>query len=496
MRLSSVRFKISILYTVILGLILLAYSILLYTNLSYVVYHQIDRNLQRKAKEIEEVIRTYSKVFEADRDPGSVSLKRVFHLEEIESEELFQWPSVKKVDQMWQYKVHTLGIAQDYVVVYYPSGEVIEKSGNVQDFVMSVLEESFKGVPKDRTVIKDIIAEGFHMRVITKPVERWGAMKYVVQLATPLEPQLFTLRSKRELILVTIPIFMVLASFIGRFLVIKMFKPIAEITQTARSISYKDMSKRVQLAHADEELKSLVDGFNDMIARLEDSFKYIEEFSANVAHELKTPLAIIRGELEVVLRHEREPQEYKRAIAVALDEVQGMLKTVNDLLLLAKLDYHTDVFKFERTDFGEFLTDIFEQSKILASAKGIEVAFDPPAAAVMIEADRLHLRRLFFNLIDNAIKFTPKGGRIKISLGTEDRLAAVAISDNGVGIADEDLPKIFDRFFHMDRTDEAPSVNGLGLSIVQSIARVHRGAVDVKSRLGLGTTFFIKLPLV
>ena len=495
MKLHSVRFKISILYTVILGAILIAYSALLYVNLSYVVFHEIDKNLKKKALEIEDVINAYSKLFEADRESTPVSLKRTIHLDESEKDELFQWPSIKRLDQSWKYKIQTLGIKQYYIVIFYPTGEVIEKSNNIEDADLSLLEKDFKSVPKDRVVIKNSISKEEPLRIITRPFYRWGRIKYIIQLATPLEPQLFILRSKLKLILITIPIFLLFASFLGRFFVIRIIRPIAEITQMARTISYKDMSKRVGLKHGDEELRSLVDGFNGMISRLEKSFKYIEEFSSNVAHELKTPLAIIRGELEVALRKDRTPREYKKAIDVSLDESQRMLKTINDLLLLAKLDYRTEIFKFEQFDLNEFLTEIYEQSKIFASTKNITVDIALPPQTMKINANKLHLRRLFFNLIDNAIKFTPPGGKIDIIARRKDKLAIIAISDTGVGIAEEDLPKIFDRFFHLDRTQEASSANGLGLSIVQSIAKIHHGVVEVKSQLGKGSIFTTTLPL-
>ena len=495
MKVHSVKFKISILYTVILGVILVAYSIMLYLGLSYLVYREIDRNLQKKAGEIGETVRDYSQLLKTDKTNIPVSLRRTLHLDEVELDELLQWPSIKKLDQLWNYKVQALGIKQDYIVVYYPEGEVAEKSNNVDGPLFEVLETSFKGAVKSKTAIKNLVMKDVRLRVLTTPLYYANRPKYIIQLATPVEKQQFTLWRRWKIIATTIPLLLFLASFIGRFLVAKIFTPVNDIIKTARTISYEDMSKRVELAHADEELEPLADAFNDMIARLDKSFKYIEEFSSNVVHELKTPLAIIRGELELALRKERSPREYRQAITVALDEAQRMLKTINDLLLLVKLDYRTEAFKFERLDLVDFLNEICEQSKILATEKDIVVSLEAPFKSLAIEADRLHLRRLFLNLIDNAIKFTPKGGRINIAVSCRDRFVYAAICDTGVGIAGEDLPKIFDRFFHVDRTSEAPSVNGLGLSIVQSVAKIHRGQVEVSSQLGKGSTFTVQLPL-
>jgi len=495
MRLRSVRFKISVLYTGVLGIILIAYGAMLYFNLQHVIYRELDKKLRLKAIEVEDIINSYANLLDPNQELSTQSLKRTFHLENFEKDELFQWPSIKKLDQDWKYKIQMLGIKDDYIVIYYPSGEVLETSRNVDDVMLSVLKKNFKAVPS-KVTITNYVAKDVYLRIITRPFYRWGRVKYVIQLATPLESYLFVLRSKMLVIVITVPLFLLFTSFLGQFFVINIFKPIAKITNTAKTISHEDMSQRVALSHADEEIRSLVEAFNDMISRLEKSFKYIEEFSSNVAHKLKTPLAIIRGELEVALRKDRAPEEYRQAIQIGLEEVQRMLKTINDLLLLAKLDYRTEIFKFEDFDLVDFLTEIYEQTKIIAGEKNISVRMVSVREELLINATKLHLRRLFFNLLDNAIKFTPRGGHIDVVLTREDKTAVVAITDSGVGIAEEDLPKIFDRFFHVDRTQSAPSVNGLGLSIVQSILKIHNGSIEVKSELGKGATFITKLPLV
>lgn len=495
MKVHSVKFKISVLYTLVLGVILSLYSVLLYLNLSYVIYHETDRNLRQKASELAGVISTYSEMLEADKETIPVSLKRAIDFDQVEKSEVFQWPSVKKVDQQWKYKIQALRISQDFIAIYYPSGEILQASGNMDKEVLAALQADVKLVPADKVLIKNLSANGIHLRVVSFPLYRWNKIKYIAQLATTLDPQLFVLRSKLKVILITVPLFMILTSFVGSFFVVKTFEPIGRIVETARTISYKDMAKRVELPHADDELKPLVEGFNDMISRLERSFKYIEEFSSNAAHELKTPLAIIRGELEVALRKDRPAQDYKKAIGVALDECQRMLKTINDLLLLTKLDYHTEVFKFESVDLVEFIREIYEQSRSIASEKQIDVSLNASQEPLLIQADKLHLRRLFFNLIDNAVKFTPRGGKIDLRIEKRGQWVSVSIADTGVGIAQEDLHRIFDRFFHIDRTQEAPSVNGLGLSLVQSISKIHHGGVEVRSELEKGSVFTVKLPL-
>jgi len=271
---------------------------------------------------------------------------------------------------------------------------------------------------------------------------------------------------------------------------------VVRITETARKITYEDLRERVKTGHVDEEIKPLVEAFNDMISRLEKSFQYVSEFSSHAAHELKTPLAIIRGQTEVALRKERGIDEYKAVLNVNLEEAQKMIKMIEDLLLLTRLEYKTGVFHFEQIDLIAFLGEIYEQSKVLAAEKELLVSADMPGKPVMVKADKLHLRRLFYNLINNAVKFTPVKGKIDIAVKTVNNKVAVSVSDTGMGIAEEDLPKIFNKFFQKDmKIKSSNSGIGLGLNIVQSIAKIHNADIQVKSKPGKGTTFTVILPL-
>ena len=174
------------------------------------------------------------------------------------------------------------------------------------------------------------------------------------------------------------------------------------------------------------------------------------------------------------------------------EETARMLKTVEDLLYLAKLDYPPEIFKFETFDFIEFFQEIVEQSKILASPKRIRIAARLSSAALVIRGDRLHLRRLFFNLIDNALKFTDGGGRLEMAVTRESQSIIIAISDTGKGISETNLMKIFEKFFREDYQELGV---GLGLSIAKSIVKIHAGQIHVASKVNQGTTFTVTLPL-
>jgi signal transduction histidine kinase len=302
--------------------------------------------------------------------------------------------------------------------------------------------------------------------------------------------------NKLFFILVPIPLTLLFGYIVGQMIVEKILKPIKEITDTANNITHEDLNLRVKAENVDEELRCLIEAFNGMVSRLGESFEYITDSSSYIAHELKTPIAIIRGESEFALKKEREKDEYKRVINVNLEEAKRMLKIIEDLLLLTKMNYQPDVLKFEQIDLTQFIQIIYEQAKILASKKNIMVNIDIPEGAGIVNADELHLRRLFFNLIDNAIKFTPVNGDIRISLKYENKKGVVSIADTGIGIGKENLPKLFDKFFRIEGKvkDSSPS-SGLGLSIAQSIVKLHKGEIAITSELGKGSIFTVLLPL-
>ncbi len=289
-----------------------------------------------------------------------------------------------------------------------------------------------------------------------------------------------------------VPLILLLTHFITRQLVNRILQPVYEVTDLAKRITQEDLSARIEPKHFDREMGNLIVSFNEMIARLEESFKHIEQFSYHAAHELKTPLTIIQGEADLLLRRDRPAHEYKQALQIIMEESQRLLKTIDDLLLLTKLDYQQEVFKFERFDFIEFFNEIVEQNRLLAANKGMGIRMNlrNVTSPLTVNGDRLHLRRLFFNIIDNAIKFTPEGGCVEMRVERGHGRVVSFISDTGPGIAPEDLIKIFEKFYKADS-----SGSGLGLSIAYTIAKLHHGDIQVDSQAGHGTTFKVILPL-
>jgi len=296
---------------------------------------------------------------------------------------------------------------------------------------------------------------------------------------------------------IPLPFIFLFGYFSSQISIGKILEPVKEVAKTAESITHEDLSRRVSMENVSEEAQYLVKAFNDMISRLEAAFAYITESSSYIAHELKTPLAIIRGEAEVVLKKERGKEEYKKVILGSLEETRRMLKIIEDLLLLTRVNYRSGDMVLSPLDLSQFVMVLHEKAKILAAQKNITVHIQSPETTALVNADEQTLRRLFLNLIDNAIKYTPQDGRVDIVAHFDAERVRISIADTGIGIDQENLPRLFDKFFRIEGKikDTTPS-SGLGLSIAQSIAKLHQGEIAVSSQVGKGTIFTVDLPRI
>ena len=300
------------------------------------------------------------------------------------------------------------------------------------------------------------------------------------------------------MVLITVPAIVIisLVGFMFFLLMRRILASVEDIAVTTRNINLKNLNGRVGTANLETEMAYLAKSINLMLERLERSFEYIKEFSSSIGHELKSPLAIIKGESEVALRKERTVEDYRKALSVNIEEANRMIRIVEDLVFLAKLDYNPDNIKKEVFDFIPFFQDIEKRAQTLAAQKQINLTAAIPEVSVFLEGNKLHLSRLFFNLIQNAVKFTPSGGKINLTVNPQGEVLKVSVSDTGQGIREEDLPRIFQRFFHKENSQlESSDSIGLGLSIAKSIAKFHNGEIEAKSSPGESATFTVILPI-
>lgn len=495
MKFHSVKFKIFVLSIIIISAWLILYRGVIYINLKHTLFKEFDNQLKVKAQGVNNTIKYYLDALGDDEKTFIFAVRRAIR---FEGEHHMQ-DKIKELEFQWLLLVNKLDLDKDYINFLDPKGRSLVSSSNMDKELLMDFEKNVKGLKdsKKEAIFTNLtIGTNLHLRIISIPFSYKNYHGYAIQVGTSLEQAILILRQQLLYNAITIPLILFIALLFAWIIVRQILKPVMEIARTAKNIYLENLSMRVKIKHADEEMEYLENAFNGMIARLEGSFKYITQFSAFVSHELKTPLAIIKGESELALKKARNIEEYKRVISVNLEETERMLKIVSDLLLLAKLEYRSEVLKFEKFDFIEFFNEICEETKVLASQKDINVNIDMPFRQIIVNGNKLHLRRLFLNLADNAVKFTPANGRIDMSVKVADAKLIVSITDTGVGIPEEDMPKLFTRFFTADKTiQESEVLHGLGLNIVQHILKIHHGDITVKSEIGKGSTFTVILPL-
>ena len=288
--------------------------------------------------------------------------------------------------------------------------------------------------------------------------------------------------------------FLVLGVGISFAIAFRMVRPITQMSATAELLSEKDLSKRLDLNHFDSELAGLGEVLNRLFSRLDASFSRQRQFTADASHELRTPLTVIRSASELALSQPRSPEEYQETIEVSLKAAERMTNLVNGLLALARLDSSNADFHLRQINLSDLASESVSLLRAIASEKQISLVSD--LHSVQIFGNPESLSRMIDNLITNAIIYNKPGGKVFITLKSNDDKAVLEIKDTGVGISEEHLPFIFERFYRVDKARSRLSGgSGLGLAICKGVIEKHNGTITVQSILGEGTTFQIQLPI-
>lgn len=482
----SLRLKLTLWYVLILGILLISFSSFLYFTLSRSLYRDVDQKLRSLAELIAS-------------EPASPLFKFGFG----------------NIDQTLEASLNLKPIGK-FIQVLDESGRIGRKSENLKSIQLPISLYALRNASKGLVTYETNHSFGnAPLRIITYPVKQQDQVTKIIQVASSLEDVEDALKTLLILLLITVPSVLVIASLGGQFLANKALKPVDRITQTARMITSQNLNQRIQTLKVKDEISRLIDTFNEMISRLDRSFSQIKQFTTDASHELKTPLTILKGEVEVALRKKRLPHEYEEILKSNLEEINRMSKIVEDLLLLSKADIGEIRLKKEDIPFVRFLSELIEQMKILAQPKKIQIELSNHQSKdqeeIHIFGDPLRMRELFINLIENGIKYTEEGGRILITLtkeqdgrsgsavGSDKRMegfAKIVVADTGIGIAKENQEKIFNRFFRVDKArSREQGGSGLGLSICKWIVEAHQGEITVESEPGKGSSFIVRLPL-
>jgi two-component system heavy metal sensor histidine kinase CusS len=274
-----------------------------------------------------------------------------------------------------------------------------------------------------------------------------------------------------------------------------LIRPVEEIAATAQRITSTNLRERIEAEGYPSELASLAGTFNDMLDRLEESFERISRFSADIAHDLRTPVNNIRGEAEVALARPRTVDEYRDVLESSLEEAVRLSDLIGDLLFLARADEPLTELHREHVQVRELLATVCDYYEASATDSGISLVIEEGAEPLHAELDRSLMLRAVSNLVSNAIAHTPSGGSVTLAATNHDAELRIEVADTGVGISAESLPRVFDRFFRVDPSRSKNSGNtGLGLAIVQSILSLHGGEAEITSQLGRGTRVTLRIP--
>ncbi len=374
---------------------------------------------------------------------------------------------------------------------------VLNREGKVTDSLGTLVAEIPLNVPTESGFSTVNSSDGRQWRIYSQPVNggREAAQTGWLQVGQ----QLFSVNTELNRlfapILLGTLIALLLAILGGLFLANQALRPIDRVTRTAQSISTQELSRRIHYTGPADEIGRLAKTLDQMLERLEKGFEQERRFTSDASHELRTPLTALKGRIEVTLSRPRSFEEYQETLGVLGQEVNRLIRLSSSLLYLARLDQTSQGWQSETLDLSDLLDSLLETMEPVAELKQIELSGSIPAG-LHLQGNLDQLTRLFLNLLDNAIKYTPEGGKVKIGVERLDKRVAVSVSDNGPGIAPEHLPHLFERFYRAeaDRASQSGGA-GLGLAIASEIARQHNGTLEVMSQPGKGTTLKVQLPL-
>ena len=454
----SIKFRLTIWYMGILCILLLIFTVMAYLMLSHSLYQSLDDSLKLGATELENSLEVDNSSIGSENDQFDFA-----------------------------------GQPSELVLLYDDSGHLLQRWGKTMDVpqINTLVEQALAGQSLFTTGKAD---NGEGIRLYTAPLkDELGIYAAVVVGRSPSNVQDVMEKFKYILIFAVLAT-VALAGGGGLFLANRAFKPVERITRTAQEIEENDLSKRIEV-HGEDELGKLASTLNEMIARLERAFHRQRQFTADASHELRTPLSVIQAESTLALQKKRTESDYRKSLELISLDAAHMSTLIDRLLFLARTETGKEPLNLESVNLKELLTGLASETKALCQGKGLLFKLGTLENLVM-KGDGVYLKQLFLNLLDNAMRYITSGGTISISMVRSGENAVIAIKDSGIGIPEEHIPHIFERFYRADMArSRAEGGAGLGLSISQHIAEMHGGKIEVESQVGQGSTFSVFLPL-
>ena len=405
------------------------------------------------------------------------------YIQELEEEE-----SIAKANEV---VLAEMVFPNRYVEVTNSAGQVVAWSGNLAGHVLPIPQQTLSEA-RQRSISFAVING---LRVAIVPLSPNKDLGYAA-VAEPLKVIDEGLRLLRRYFFAGVPLILLLASGGGYLLARKSLSSISLMDQQTRRITADSLSSRLDVTNKRDELGGLATTINDLLARLENSFKQQQRFVADASHELRTPLAVLRGETEVALAQPREIDDYKASLSLIEDEAERLSRIVEDLFILARQPFDAPAILKERVSLDEVVAECARAAQVLAARKDLKLTVNASKPLSMMGDDEL-LQRMILNLLDNAVKYTPAGGEVSLDLAAHNGDARITVRDTGIGIPEKDQPHVFDRFYRVDKArSRAMGGAGLGLSIAHWIAEAHGGRISVESQTGRGSAFTVELPII
>lgn len=473
----SFRLRIQKVSLSLIALLLLLFSVLLYGGLWLILHRHVDADLltiaRTEAKEIELSTGQFRTLTREDHDHEEREHDR--------SEE--------------DHELHELREAIRSSLIREPDGTVLWTGENVIGF-SPLTPESLQEVRRGITVYETVHRSGnAPIRRILLPIRAGNQVRYILQTEHSLEFVNNTLMMLLA-VLLGVSAVVLLAAWMGsRWIATQALTPVELFSSTASQISSHTLGTRVSLTAPYEEFQRLTSAFNSMLERLQHSFEAQRRFVADAAHELKTPLTAMKGHLEVILQRPRTADEYREAILTTLENTERLHRLTQSLLELAQLSGERQSRKWSPVNMKHLVQEVQSELHILFEDKGVTVHVQAESVPAIL-GDEVHIKRILINLLDNAIRHTPRGGTITIRVSKEANDILLSISDTGPGIAPEHVPHVFDRFYRVETArDRQSGGTGLGLALVKEIVDAHGGKIEVESEVGKGTVVTIHFPL-
>ncbi len=458
----SFRFRLTVWYLAFFSLLLVLFSMFLYSLLARALQNRLDERLSAEAE-------TAASLFQAE-------------LQELKGD-----APAAAAETLVEMR------PQGVLLAFFGNRRLLASSASApQEQLQAVAAKAWQRGEPD--LITGLPRFGSHGARSATHRFLVGHTTYLAVAVQSTESIAADLRGFRGLLYISLPLLLIVAGLGGFALATRSLAPLNLMAAQAREITSSSLDRRLEVGTAAEELELLAASFNELLSRLDQSFDTMRRFVADASHELRTPLAVIRGETDVALAKDRGPAEYRESLAIIQDESRRLGRLVEDLLNLARADAGHLNLKNQDLYLDDLVGECCRSVQPAADARQVTVQCRSPQD-VSFQGDEGLLRHMVLNLLDNAVRYTPAGGRVEVALERQDSGLRIRVTDTGIGIAPEAAPHVFERFYRADKARSRHEGGfGLGLSIVKWIAEAHRGTVEVASQPGAGSTFSVFLP--